>query len=114
MVANCHLETANIFVVSHEEKEQSQCIFSLSYTAILIPSYQVSFTGFPQIYEIITKRRLLNKIIKLISVGFTGSIFNHSFYKDLQIEGIFDVLSRLAINQRGEESSHSRITVVYK
>lgn len=29
----------------------------------------------------------------------TRSIFNHSFYKDLQIEGIFDVLSRLAINQ---------------
>lgn len=31
----------------------------------------------------------------------TRSIFNHSFYKDLQIEGIFDVLSRLAINQGG-------------
>lgn len=112
MVANCHLETANIFVVSHEEKEQSQCIFSeLHCNSDTVIS---SFTGFPQIYEIITKRRLLNKIIKLISVGFTGSIFNHSFYKDLQIEGIFDVLSRLVINQRGEESSHSRITVVYK
>lgn len=33
-------------------------------------------------------------------------ICNHILYKDLQMEGIFDVLSRLAINQGGEESSH--------
>lgn len=49
---------------------------------------------------------------KAISVSFTGSIFNQSFYKDLQSEGIFDVLSGVAINQGGEESSHSHITVV--
>lgn len=47
-----------------------------------------------------------------ISVSLTGSTFNHSFYKDVQIVGIFDVLSRLAINQGGEETSHSRVTVV--
>ena len=47
-----------------------------------------------------------------ISVSLTGSTFNHSFYKDLQIVGISDVPSRLAVNQRGEEASPSRVTVV--
>lgn len=48
----------------------------------------------------------------LIFAGFTGSIFNHTLYKDVQIAGIFDVLSRRAINPGGEECSHSTITVV--
>lgn len=56
---------------------------------------------------------LKKKKIKLISVSFTG-LFSTSFYKDLQIEGIFGVLSRLVVSQGGEESSHSLITVVYK
>lgn len=39
VVSNCHLERANIFVLSHEEKEPSRFIFSLGYIAVLILSH---------------------------------------------------------------------------
>lgn len=46
--------------------------------------------------------KILSFLNKAISVSFTlKSIFNPRFYKDLQIEGIFDVLSRVVTNLGG-------------